>query len=98
MNEEVITIEEPNNKQTFSIEEDCYVISGNQGFTTVGYKANCSKCKRKILVEMVVNGSWHHSTPTVTCSDCLKICDIFQTNQPEITADLEKWAKSDVTC
>lgn len=72
---------------------DTYFIEGSHGFHVAGNMLECFSCKRKILLEVVVNGTQHHSGDTVTCADCLHINEEFRDEHPEIVEQIEEWMK-----
>jgi hypothetical protein len=57
-------------------------------------KLKCSKCGRKILVEIGLIGVSHNAMVNVTCAECLKkggLSDDFKKRFVEVAADIEKW-------
>lgn len=61
----------------------------------MGEMLECRNCKRKILVEMGINGTIHHMGTSVVCADCLEIREAFRQKFPEITAQLEEWKNAE---
>lgn len=58
------------------------------------YKKKCSKCGRKILVEIVLIGTNHNADIIATCAECLKKESLpkeFVSERPEIAKDIEEW-------
>ena len=58
------------------------------------HKLKCSKCGRKILVEIGLIGVSHNAIVSVTCAECLKkvkLPDIFKKRHAEAAADIERW-------
>ena len=55
--------------------------------------AACSKCGRRILVEMGLIGVPHHSWVMVTCAECLQVpvAEAFRERRPDAAAEIEKW-------
>lgn len=59
----------------------------------------CRKCGRKILVEMGLIGSPHHSWIMATCAECVQtpINDAFKEKHPGAAAEIEKWLQARIT-
>ena len=60
------------------------------------FKEECTKCKRKILVEIGLIGVSHNAGVSVTCADCIKEEQIpknFKKENPEAYNDITKWIK-----
>lgn len=70
-----------------------YIPSNKDGFSlaALGEFCTCKKCGRKIIVEMGLIGTTHHFGLTVTCADCMEICDEFKTNHPDVVQRIEDW-------
>lgn len=73
---------------------DTYFVQSSDGASLHGHMLQCGVCGRKILLEMVVNGTQHHSGETVTCAECLHINKEFGDKHPEIVARIEEWRRS----
>lgn len=60
------------------------------------YKKECTKCKRRILVEIGLIGTNHNAGVSVTCANCIKeeqIPEEFKKENPEAYNDIMKWVK-----
>jgi hypothetical protein len=58
------------------------------------HKLKCSKCGRKILVEIGLIGVSHNAVVRVTCAECLKkakLSDVFKKCYTETADDIERW-------
>lgn len=76
--------------------EDGYYIEPEEGgLGVIGYTLACRNCGRKVLVEMALIGTVHHSTPSVTCAECLKVTENFQERFPDIAESILKWAEGE---
>lgn len=63
-----------------------------------GEFCQCTKCGRKILVSMGINGTIHHMGLTVTCADCLEVNENFRKDQPQVAKMIDDWkAGIDIT-
>ena len=71
---------------------DHYSVNYKEG-SVIGYFLECSKCEKKILVEMILFGPPHHQKPSATCAECLEVMERFRKEQPKITEQIESWAK-----
>lgn len=58
---------------------------------SMGHLVACHKCKKKIMVSMGINGTIHHSTPSVVCAECLEVPEDFATKHPDIAAQIAEW-------
>jgi hypothetical protein len=67
-----------------------YSIHHSNGLTSLGYVIACSKCGRKSLMEMMNNGSTHHTTPTIICGDCLDIGPEFKEKYPGVAKQIKE--------
>jgi len=60
------------------------------------FKKECTKCKRRILVEIGLIGVSHNAGISVTCADCIKeerIPERFKKENREAYNDIIKWIK-----
>jgi hypothetical protein len=58
------------------------------------HKLKCSKCGRKILVEIGLISVSHNAMVSVTCAECLrkvKLSNDFKRRFKKVAADIEKW-------
>lgn len=72
---------------------DTYAIDGPDGYSLHGTMLECKVCKRKVLLELFVNGTKHHLSETVICAECLHINEEFRDEHPEIVEQIEEWMK-----
>lgn len=61
------------------------------GMAVMEYLIQCSKCKRKILVEMPMIGVPHHTGISAMCGECLVVADSFKSVYPEQAKEIEEW-------
>ena len=59
------------------------------------YTCKCSKCNRKILVEITTIGADCDTEPIVNCAQCLSIVPAYRTSHPKETEDIERWQRGD---
>jgi len=71
--------------------DNTYFLDGDHGLAVLGQLTACSKCGRKILVEMGLIGVPHHTSISVTCGECLVLSKKFRKQQPEIVSKIERW-------
>lgn len=58
------------------------------------HKEKCPRCGRKILVQIVLDGSNHNASVSVICAECLAKTGVgkqFKEERPEATKDIENW-------
>jgi hypothetical protein len=81
------------------MEKNYYYIPATEEapFAAMGEFLSCRHCKRKILVEMGINGTIHHMGTSAVCADCLVIREEFRQKFPDVTRQIEEWknAKAD---
>lgn len=61
------------------------------------HKEKCSQCGRRILVQIVLDGSSHNMNVSVVCAECLKKIGVngeFKKERPEEAKDIEEWLYS----
>jgi len=75
-------------------DDNTFYIPGNAGISLMGHLLKCTKCGRKIAMQVGLIGTVHHVQPSVTCGECLDIDQAFATQYPEVTEQLEEWKKS----
>jgi len=56
-----------------------------------GELVECSKCRRKILVNMGLIGISHTVNITVDCLDCLEVNATFREKFPDIAKQIDDW-------
>lgn len=56
--------------------------------------AECPKCKKKLLIERVINGTDHDLSIIVTCQGCVALRDEFRKEHPEKAEKIENWISS----
>ena len=86
---ETTSQDEQRDKTEDEVQGDTYYIDGD--FTVVGHLTACSKCGRKMLVEMALIGSQHHVGVTVVCGNCLVVTEEFRKEHPKIVSTIENW-------
>jgi hypothetical protein len=64
------------------------------------YKLNCSKCGRKILVEIALCGTNHNLSVIATCADCLKshwneVPEEFLKERKQEAKDIKAWVNDE---
>ena len=60
------------------------------------HKEKCSQCGRRILVQIVLDGSSHNMSVSVVCADCLAkigVVEEFKKEHPEEAKDIENWLR-----
>lgn len=59
------------------------------------YKLQCSKCFRKILVEIHLIGVSHNASVTAICADCITMKEDsdFAKDKPKAYKDITNWIK-----
>jgi len=60
------------------------------------HKGKCSQCGRRILVQIVLDGSSHNMSVSIVCADCLAkigVGEKFRKEHPEEAQDIEKWLR-----
>jgi len=59
------------------------------------HKLACTKCGRKIIVEVLLIGVDHTASITAVCAECLKkgVNKEFAEKNPEAAKDIEEWIK-----
>lgn len=67
----------------------------NSPFRYEYHKLKCSKCGRKILVELTTFGIPHHFGVAATCAECLKISEEFRKARLQEAQDIESWIKEE---
>lgn len=72
-------------------EDTFYIPNAGDCVALCGHKTKCSKCDRKILVQLPLIGVPHHMDVIVCCSECLNITEEFKKDHPEVAADLKRW-------
>ena len=58
------------------------------------HKLTCSHCNRKILVEIMLDGTSHNMGVQATCADCLGQKGLgteFKAENPTAASDIEHW-------
>ena len=58
------------------------------------HKEKCSQCGRRILVQIILNGTSHNIGVGVVCADCLAkigVGEEFRMEHPEEAQDIENW-------
>lgn len=58
------------------------------------HKEKCSQCGRRILVQIILDGSSHNISVSVVCADCLAkigVGEEFRKEHPEEAQDIENW-------
>ncbi|HEU5117765.1 MAG TPA: hypothetical protein VFT74_14155 [Isosphaeraceae bacterium] len=68
---------------------ETYSISG--AFPIRGYLTVCCRCGRKIVVELLANGSNHAVDVLATCGDCVKPDQAFWDAYPGVARQIERW-------
>lgn len=62
-------------------------------FTGIGHRLACSKCGRKILVEVFLSGIDHTAGIHATCAECLELSPEFAAAAPDVAREVEEWKK-----
>lgn len=61
------------------------------------HKAVCSKCGRKILIEISSIGTAHQMIQNVVCAECVgEIDENFRKLHPRAADDIERWVKEEL--
>jgi len=68
-----------------------YIPNAGDGVSLVGHKTKCSKCGRKVLIQLPLFGVPHHFDAMPTCAECLDLDPHWADEHPEIALDLLKW-------
>ena len=58
------------------------------------HKEKCPQCGRRILVQIILNGTSHNVSVSVVCSECLEkigVGEEFKKERPEEAKDIESW-------
>lgn len=69
----------------------CFIEDAGGCYSLCIHKTQCSKCNKKILVQLPLFGPPHHGDVFVTCGECLKIDKGFKEKYPEIAKNIEEW-------
>ena len=67
-------------------------------YDVLTYYCKCSKCRRKILVQMLTLGTSHDLYVTATCAECLKrygIDEEYARENPDDARRIEEWVNEE---
>lgn len=81
------------NKEVFD-ENSFYIPDVGDGVSLAGHKTQCTKCHRKVLIQLPLFGVPHHFDALCVCANCLEIDSAFKDQYPEIANDLLLWKSS----
>ena len=66
--------------------------SYNDGqFSVMGHFLKCSKCGKKIIVNITLCGVNHNIAVHATCASCIKINTEFKEKHPDIVKQIEEF-------
>lgn len=70
--------------------EDAYFIENESGINSMGHLCQCTKCGRKIAIDLPLIGTRHHMDPMVNCGECIDLKAVDK-NFPDIARKMKNW-------
>jgi hypothetical protein len=67
-----------------------YHINCN-GLPVEGHFIKCSKCGKKIVIEIVLCGVSHNVGVSAVCAECMKVDADFKKEHPDIAKQIEEF-------
>ena len=64
-------------------------VLGGHPFSIVGHFLKCSKCGKKSVVEIALNGTDHNVCIFIHCAECMEISEDFKKNHSESAKKIE---------